>query len=299
MTDTTFFAAGGPDAPEPVEDWLRMLTRERQLSRAAHDVIQSAITHPELASYASALEFSGAAKVNIATVTRTAQALGFSGWPELRQEIRARYLSALTAPEVAIVHSAHSSGQPFDEAINRDIENLGSIRKTLDRRRVQQLAKFIAESDRRLILASGSSAAIARALVHNASLAGYRSELLDDAVVVSNALTDLRAGDILIAIAFWRLYRSTSLAVRQAKALGATVCIIADTAASPLAQLADSVLVVPAEGVSFFPSLVAGLAVVEGICAELARLDPQRTGEAIASAERQWKEFGLLHFSSN
>src|SRR5579863_8790509 len=202
MADTTHSAQSGQDAQQPVEDWLRMLARERRLSRAVHDVIQSAITNPELASYASALDFSEAAKVNIATVTRTAQALGFSGWPELRQEIRARFLGALTAPEVAVVHRAHSSGQPFDDAIDRDIENLASVRKTLDRRRVEQFAKSIAASNRRLVVASGSLAAIARALAHNASVAGYRSELLDGSVTTSNAIADIRTGDVLIAIAF-------------------------------------------------------------------------------------------------
>lgn len=297
MEKAIVFADGALDAPQPIEDWLRGLTHNRQVSRAISDVVQAAITNPELASYASAQEFSVAASVNVATVTRTAQALGFSGWPELRQEIRARFVGALTAPEVAMIHTAHSSGQPFDDAVGRDIESLLSVKKTLDRRRVQQFARALAQARRRLVVGPGSVSSVARALVHNASLAGYRSELIDDAVVASNAIADLRTGDVLVALSFWRLYRVTSTAVHQAKSLGATVCLISDSASSSLAPLADHALVVPGEGVSFFPSLVAGLSVIQGICAELASINPELTSSSIAAAEGQWKEFELLHFN--
>src|SRR6202043_2329008 len=77
---------------QPVEDWLRALARQHSISKGAHDVIQAAILRPEFASYASAFDLGKDAGVNTATVTRAAQALGFSGWPELRQEIRARYV---------------------------------------------------------------------------------------------------------------------------------------------------------------------------------------------------------------
>ena len=281
---------------QSVEEWLRSLLRAQRVSRAINDVVQAAISDPELASYASAFEFSQAAKVNVATVTRSAQALGFTGWPELRQEIRTRFVGALSAPEVAIVHSAHSSGRPFQDALSRDAESLAMVRRIVDANQVREFSAVIAGSRRRVVVAAGSVAAIARAFAHNAGLAGYRSELAYDSVTASNAVADFGPGDVLIAVSFWRLYRFTSIAVRQAKSLGASVCVLTDSAASPLVALADRVIIVPAEGVSFFPSLVPGLAVVQGICAELASIDPDRTQRSIAAAEEQWKAFGLLHF---
>jgi DNA-binding MurR/RpiR family transcriptional regulator len=65
--------------PQPVEDWLRALARQHKISRGAHDVVQAAISRPEFASYASAFDLGKDAGVNTATVTRAAQALGFSG----------------------------------------------------------------------------------------------------------------------------------------------------------------------------------------------------------------------------
>ena len=281
-----------------VEDWLRHVSGTRSLSRAVHDVLQAAIGNPEFASYASAKDLAGVAGVNVATVTRAAQAVGFSGWPELRQEIRARFLGLLTASEVATVHGSHSTGRPFDDALTRHIEALNAIRKTLDRRVVQQFATSIATARRRLIVASGSFMAVGKVMAHNASLAGYRCDLLDDPASLANAIAELQASDVLVAITFWRLFNSTITAARQAKAQGATVCVISDRTKSPVADLADHILVVPAEGTSFFPSMVPGLAVVDGLCAELGVFDAARTARSIAAAETQWQAFDLLHFNA-
>ena len=263
-----------------VEDWLRQLSGPRVLSRAVHGVLQAAIANPEFASYASAMDLAGSAGVNVATVTRAAQAVGFSGWPELRQEIRARFLGLLTASEVATVHGSHSTGRPFDDALTRHIEALNSIRKTLDRRAVHQFAKAVATAERRMIVASGSFVAIGKVLAHNASLAGYRCDLLDDPATLANAIAELTSSDVLVAITFWRLYNLTITAARQAKTRGATVCVISDRTKSPVADLADHLLVVPAEGTSFFPSTVPGLAIVDGLCAELGAFDAARTARS-------------------
>jgi hypothetical protein len=52
---------------------------------------------------------------------------------------------------------------------------------------------------------------------------------------------------------------------------------------------------VPAEGVAFFPSLTAGIAVVQAMVAQLAAIDPPRTSASIEAAEGMWSTFGLLH----
>ncbi|QRM32241.1 MurR/RpiR family transcriptional regulator [Microvirga sp. VF16] len=283
---------------QSVEEWLRELGHGHTFSRAIQHVLDVAIANPELASYASATDFAAAVGVNGATVTRAAQSLGFSGWPEWRQEIRARFLGLLTAPELVGVHDAQASEQPFDETLNRQIENLASIRKTINRDVVRRFAQAIAGANRRLVVASGSYAAAGRLLCHNAGIAGYRCELIDDAVAIANALGDLTSEDIVIPITFWRIYKTALAAAREARAKHAKVYLISDALGSPIANLADQVLVVPSEGASYFPSLLPSICVVEGICAELAAVNPDKSKSAISAAERQWQQFDLLYFNS-
>ena len=46
---------------------------------------------------------------------------------------RARYLGLLTVSQIATVHGSRSTGQPFDDALDRHIDDLNSVRRTLDR----------------------------------------------------------------------------------------------------------------------------------------------------------------------
>lgn len=280
-----------------VEDWLRTLQLRKSPSTGVHLVLQTLIICPEKASYASTAEIAQAAGVNAATVSRTAQAFGFSGWVEWRQEIRARYLGTLSAPELATVHSAMIE-RPTDATLNKHLDHLTSARRGLDRLVVTDFAKAIASARRRLIVASGSYAAVGRTLAHHSGVAGYRCEVLEDAIVLTNALADLTDQDVVIPITFWRLYNSAIGAAREAKRRNAPVYLISDQTVSPIADLADKVLVVPSEGASFFPSIVPSVSAVECICAELVKIDPERSKASIAASEKQWRDFDLLHFNS-
>lgn len=294
MTDATN-VANRADQPT-VEVWLRRLGERFQPSKAIHEVLQAVIQQPELATYASGTEIAAAAKVNVATVVRAAQTFGFSGWPEWRQEIRARYLNELTAQELAVVHESINQ-HPLDVTLSKALDQLATIRRNLDRKIITDFAKAMAGANRRLIIAPGSFAAVGRALAHHAGIAGYRCELLDDGFVLANALADLTDRDIVIPITVWRLYNASIAAAREARRRGTRVYLISDQIHSPIAELADRVLVVPSEGTSFFPTVVPSMCVVESLCAQLARVNPEHSAKAIAAAEKQWQDFNLLHFN--
>jgi len=106
------------------------------------------------------------------------------------------------------------------------------------------------------------------------------------------AMTDQ---DVLVAISFWRLNQTSVVAAEEANARGARVFAVTDAASPVLARAAERVLLVPAEGVAFFPSMTAGLALAQAVVTELAAIDPARTRAAIEHAEAQWARFGLLH----
>ena len=105
----------------------------------------------------------------------------------------------------------------------------------------------------------------------------------------------MKDGDTVVIITFWRLYKSAIKAAQQAKAKGATTCIITDAALEPLVRTADHLLLAPAESTSFFATILPGLALAEGISAELGALDPGLSGRSIASFEEQWEDQDLLY----
>ncbi|POX42358.1 RpiR family transcriptional regulator [Streptomyces sp. Ru73] len=276
------------------EEWLRGHVPERGLSPKAAAVLEVLLSQPRRASYASTVELAQLAGINVATVTRTAQALGFAGWPALQQELRARYLSSLSAPQVAAEHRGVDS--PASASLRRDLDSLALLDRRFDEEAVRTIADAVAAARRTVVIADGSYAAVGTALSHNARIAGYDvvSVTHGDAEL-ANTMAWLGEEDVLIAISFWRLYESTVIAADEARARGARVFAITDAASPALAEAAEQVLIVPAEGVAFFPSLTAGMAVVQALVAQLAAVDPARTGAAVERAETQWGRFGLLH----
>ncbi|MEU4575489.1 MULTISPECIES: MurR/RpiR family transcriptional regulator [Nonomuraea] len=276
------------------EEWLRDRVPERGLRPKAAAVLDILITQPRRASFGSAAELAALAGVNVATVTRIAQALGFAGWPALQQELRARYLSSLSAPQVAAEHSGE--GSPSARSLRRDLDSLALLNRRLDEGVIRTVAEAVAAARRTVIVADGSYAAVGMALAHNARIAGYPvAAVTAGDSELSNTVAAIGPGDVLIAISFWRLYESTVLAAHEARARGARVFALTDAASPALADAAEEVVMVPAEGVAFFPSLTAGLAVAQALVAQLAAVDPARTAAAIETAERMWTKFGLLH----
>ncbi|MEU4702239.1 MurR/RpiR family transcriptional regulator [Nonomuraea dietziae] len=281
-------------ATDRFDDWLRARVPARGLRPKAAAVLEVLLSQPRRASYGSAAELAQLAGVNVATVTRTAQALGFAGWPALQQELRARYMSSLSAGQVAAEHSG--TGSPSARSLRRDLDSLALLNRRMDEEALLTIAEAVAAARRTVIVADGSYAAVGLALAHNAGLAGYdvRAVTSGDAEL-ANTIAAIGERDVLIAISFWRLYESTVLAANVARARGARVFAVTDAASPALAEAAEQVVMVPAEGVAFFPSLTAGMAVAQALVTQLAAVDPARTSASIEAAEGMWSKFGLLH----
>jgi DNA-binding MurR/RpiR family transcriptional regulator len=276
------------------EDWLRERLPERGLRPKSAAVLEVLVTQRRRASFGSTGELARLAGVNVATVTRTAQALGFAGWPALQQELRARYLSSLSAPQVAEEH--HGVGSPAAASLRRDLDSLALVNRRFVEEEIAEVAQAIAKARRTIVIADGSYAAVGIAFAHNARLTGYDVHAITAAnAELANATAKTTDQDVLVAISFWRLYESTVLAANEAHERGARVFAITDAASPALAGAADRVLMVPAEGVTFFPSLTAGMALVQAIVAQLGAIDPARTGRSIEAAEAMWSRFDLLH----
>lgn len=273
---------------EDVTAWLTARLGARRLSPRQDQVLSVLRAQPRLASYSSATEVAQAAGSNPSTVTRTAQALGYDGWTEFQIEFRSRYLSSLSAVQVAAEHEA-TAQDPFRLAISTDQANLAHLARSVDPQLVHRVAESIVGARRTWVVAGGSYAVPGRALEHNVGIAGYDIRLLDaDVARLANSLARLTAEDVVVVFSLWRVYDSTIRAAAMAQAAGCTVIVVTDDDASDVTQHAGTVLVVPSEGAGFFPSLVPSLALAQAIAVEVASIDPAHSRSSIATSEESW-----------
>jgi DNA-binding MurR/RpiR family transcriptional regulator len=257
-------------------------------------VVHLLATQAEFTSFASASAVAGRAGVDAATVVRTARALGFSGWPDLRLELRNRYLSSLRANEVLNEHEGAAS-DPILHALRSDVDNVTLAIRTIDVAQVRAIAAAIAGARRTVVIASGSFLGPAHHLVHSAGFMGLDVEFgIRGGTTLVNTLTRLGPGDCLVAINFWRLPREIRDATEIAGVAGATTCVLTDLRRSALTELADHVVTVPCEGTSHFPSLTASMAVVHAILAEITRTLGDQARDAMRATEDLWQRMNLM-----
>lgn len=277
------------------QDWLRERVDGAKLTPKGSALAHFLAVNPGLAMFSSASDVATKAEMNVATVVRFAQALGFSGWREFQVNFRGRHLSGLLPSDVMAAQGTEYTRSPFDEAIKRDLHNLHGTLDSLDRGAAEAAASAIAGAPYTLCISSGSYSAVGLVLTHLASFMGYPIvfENRGGAHLVA-AMSRLKPGDCLVAISFWRLVKQVVRAAEHCREVGITTVAITDSTFSPLAGSVDYALVVPTESVSFFQSMTAATSVVYGLLARLQELGGDEITQTISSAQAMYAELDVL-----
>lgn len=271
-----------------IEAWLADRTTRGALGTQAERVVNVLVRAPACASYASAREVAERAGVNVSTVTRTAQQLGFDGWPQLREELRARYLADVSSGHVAPGPAA----DPAAQVLRQDVGNINALATVDNLAAIRATAKAIKTARRTLVLSSDSGAGPAHILSHLGTIAGHDIQLSLDASTSQAAhVARLEPGDCLVTLNVWPLTRILKGLTRLAKERGATVSVFTDLRSSPLAEDADHLIVTPIEGMHAAPSVTAMVAAVQAVVSELMDDHAIRSSDRV---KQMWQNLDLM-----
>lgn len=276
-----------------ITTWFEGLMLGRKASPGIDAVLNILRTDAGRASFMSTQDLASRANVNVATVVRAAQFLGFSGWSSLKAELRHRYLASLTAEKLLAERSVAPSG-PAGTSIATDMQNIARLSQTMRREQLVRAAAVIGAAERTIVLATGSYASAGFQLAHVGQWMGRDIELhTASGTALVNRLRMLKPGDCLVSCNLWRASKFVLEVVRVASQRGIRIVAIADRQTG-ITDLAEEALIVPSEGVTFMPSTVAAVATVQALLAELSALDPGRTMGALRETEDLWSELDLV-----
>ncbi|WP_455352569.1 MurR/RpiR family transcriptional regulator [Streptomyces sp. SYSU K217416] len=271
-----------------IESWLTGLDGYASLGPQAGRVVKVLAREPGFAAYAAAREVAERAGVNVSTVVRTAQQLGFDGWPGLRQDLRDCYIDSLSAGGLG----TGPATDPAVQMLRRDAANVAALMEPVTTEAIRAVAGVMASARRTVIAGSGSAAGPAHVLAYPGMAMGYDIQLaLGAATVQAAQVTHLGKGDCLLVINMWRLTRAQLALTRLAHEAGVTVCVLTELRSTPLADHADHVIVVPTEAVRGLTSVTAMVSAVQAIVAELAEPAAVR---AFSRVERAWHDMNLI-----
>lgn len=286
-----------PDAPPGVLAWLGMLESHAHLTRGEREILSTLAAYPRLASYGSVREIARRAGASVGTVTRTAQALRFSGWAALQKEFRAIYLTSLTATEI-VQHRANGQERAAYAWLNRDRDNLNAFLNTVDIEQLERVAKLIYTSERSFVVGAGSYHGVGSVLAYSATLHGTDVRLLSGGGEVTSAVAKAHPGQLLIVMSFWRLSETARHVIDAGSERGVPVVVLGDNVTRDVEQRSTEYVRIPSEAIGFSPSLTVALSVVHAIIAQIVALDPERSAGAIAQTEREWHRFHRLSGST-
>lgn len=235
---------------------------------------------PSSIAFSSAAEVAAKAGVDTATVVRTCQSLGYSGWRELLEEVQASLAARPTfADRVAAL------GEPDGDLTARIFDvaqsNVNHTLRGLDRAAFDAATSVIAEAGLVVVAAGGVSAGPGEFLTSSLRIIGIPAVLTCGAGDAAPALAPLRDRDVVVGISVWRYLRATVQTIRHAaQTPGVTTVAITDSTVSPAALICSHTLVAQTDTVGPRLGLTGVVALIEALVARVALRNPARSKAA-------------------
>jgi RpiR family transcriptional regulator, carbohydrate utilization regulator len=217
--------------------------------QSMYDVLKSAerkavdflLRAPESVGGMTIVEFAHEAGCSEATVVRVAKRLGYEGYPELRRDF------AQVADEVPSYHyeSITDDDTPFavfSKVVQSTIAALQDSLEIIAEDEYERAAEAIANADKMLFCGLGDAGVVATEAHYRFTRFGVAAYSAVDPDLQLMYASQLRDGDLIVAVSHSGRSRPILQTVEEARAAGATVVAITNYPMAPLAKAADIVL---------------------------------------------------------
>lgn len=220
----------------------------------------------------------------VATVVRFAKKLEYSGYLEMRKALVGAAKRHHRRGD-QLFQAPTKASATLVEVARRDIRNIERVVQAVDERNLNAAVKRLVASRTRLVIGDGISSLMARWLAYllvSTGLPVMEGNATDFATQVST----LDAGDVLVAISIPPYTRETVDAAAYARKHNVPVLAFTDKLDSPLAKLAQAVLLIPGDNLLYSHSLASFGVVAHALATSIASQDPQDTLRKLREIER-------------
>lgn len=249
----------------PARDRPAVLVRVRTLlpefTGALQRVAEQVLADPAAASRATIVELAERSGTSPATITRFCRALGFDGYADLRLGIAAEIGLARSAGWTVDIGREIQPGDPLDRVLNQimaaDTRAMHDTAALLDLAEVERAAVAIAGASRVNIFGASGSALVGEEMQFSLHRIGVPAWAWSD---VHNGLASAalsRAGDVALGISHSGETGETIELLAEASSRGATTIALTSFPRSPLAELADIVLLTATQATTFRPDALS------------------------------------------
>lgn len=253
------------------------ITRHYQsLSPSFRKIADMILTDHQRVAFLSASRLAKHLGVDVATVTRFSQQLGYDGYLQLIREIQEKVLDEMREARAPVTDRLEAAQDPFTLTLWRDWANL---EKTISNLSADQYAAAIAalRSAKRIYLVSegvGAGLAIAAAAYLN-MLKPWAYALVQGPFDLALSLKELRPDDLVIGIGFTNYAHAATKALEYAKKVGAKSVGIITQPDCPIGGVAGILLPCSATTEGYLPSPTGAGAILFSLIHTLYVDDPE------------------------
>jgi DNA-binding MurR/RpiR family transcriptional regulator len=271
------------DAPVSTTEQLLALVDGRRLSPAQRRIGQFLIDHLAEVVFMSSVDLADRVGVSQPSVTRFATALGFSGYPALRETLKGIVLGSVgESPEEV-------RRNEFQAAIAAEQTNLDALQRlvaTPDR--LVDAGRMLAESTPLSVVGLRLSLPVAHYFAYSAQRIHPDIRLISAGGSVAHdaLLQAQQAGASWIVAFLLPRYAAEALTVlEQARNLGLKVVLVTDNPLVPFAALSDVLLPVGVGSRLVFDSHAAPMVLASLLVQAIADAAPERTQQRLEAHE--------------
>lgn len=252
------------------------------------------LNHYDKAAYMTASKMGQLVGVSESTVVRFAIELGFEGYPDMQKSLQELIRMKLTSVQrVEVTNSLIGEGDVLEKILLSDAEKIRRTLEEVDREAFEAAVDKIVAADKIYIIGVRSSSSLAGFLNFNFRM------IFDNVKFVQTTsgsemfeqIMSIGPNDVMIAISFPRYSKRIVNAVEYAHNAGADVISLTDSHQSPIAGVADQLLLARSDLVSFVDSLVAPLSIINAIIVAVSRKKMDDIRVRFDKLEKIWDEY--------
>ena len=252
------------------------------------------LEHYDKAAYMTASKMGALVGVSESTVVRFAIELGFEGYPEMQKSLQELIRMKLTSVQrVEVTNSLIGEGDVLEKILMSDAEKIRRTLEEVDREAFEAAVDAIVAAEKIYIIGVRSSSSLAGFLNFNFRM------IFDNVKFVQTTsgsemfeqIMSIGPNDVMIAISFPRYSKRIVNAVEYAHNAGADVISLTDSHQSPIAGVADQLLLARSDLVSFVDSLVAPLSIINAIIVAVSRKKMDDIRVRFDKLEKIWDEY--------
>lgn len=285
------------ESPKSLDARLRKVYDQLSVTdRRLADVVIA--NQKDLLAY-SATELAGLAGASKASAARFFRRLGYAGFSDFRQQVRAQVSQQSPLARIGRAPARQSESARLQTHVQNDVVRLNRLLDSLSEPALAQALALLVQARRVWIV--GYRNGCMTAFYASALLSQVRHDvnLLNElSGREAEFLADLTDKDLLLAVDFRRRTSRLPRIVAAARTSGARVLLLTDTPLSALASQAAAILHCPSQTEQVFDSYVTAVSLLNFLATAMAARTPKQTRDRLSRIERLHTALGDLETDS-